>query len=87
MLFRSAKRNRFVNWFVGGLNFQVEHHLFTNISHVHYTEIAPIVKDTAIEFGIPYYEFDTFNQAVVSHWKTLKMLGRGEVVSLGNVMS
>lgn len=82
-----AKRNRFVNWFVGGLNFQIEHHLFTNISHVHYTEIAPIVKQTALEFGIPYYEFDTFNQAVASHWKTLKMLGRGEVVSLVNVMS
>jgi linoleoyl-CoA desaturase len=77
-----AKNNRFLNWFVGGLNFQVEHHLFTNISHVHYTQIAPIVKETAEEFGIPYYEFDTFSQAVVSHWQTLKRLGRGEIVSL-----
>jgi linoleoyl-CoA desaturase len=73
-----AKNNKFLSWYVGGLNFQIEHHLFAHISHVHYPAIAPIVKETALEFGIPYNEYTTFTQAVASHWKVLRLLGRGE---------
>jgi linoleoyl-CoA desaturase len=71
-----ANNNRLLNWYVGGLNFQVEHHLFPNICHVHYRNIAPIVKYTAEEFGIPYKAEPTFIGALVSHAKLLKQLGR-----------
>lgn len=70
-----AKRNRVLSWFVGGLNYQVEHHLFYNICHIHYKKIAPIVKKTAKEFGIPYYEKQTFWQALGSHIRVLKQIG------------
>jgi linoleoyl-CoA desaturase len=77
-----AKNNHIINWFVGGLNFQIEHHLFSNISHVHYSKISPIVKATAIEFGIPYHEFDTLSDAISSHWQVLRQLGNNELVSI-----
>ncbi|RYY19800.1 MAG: acyl-CoA desaturase [Chitinophagaceae bacterium] len=52
--------NKWLSWYVGGLNFQVEHHLFPRISHIHYPAIAPIVKATAREFDIPYLENISF---------------------------
>jgi linoleoyl-CoA desaturase len=70
-----CRQNRFINWFVGGLNFQIEHHLFPTICHVHYPEIAPIVKKTAEEHGIPYMEHSTLKGAIGSHIKTLKRFG------------
>jgi linoleoyl-CoA desaturase len=70
-----ARNNRFVNWFVGGLNFQIEHHLFPYISHVHYRKIAPIVEQTAKQFGINYNLKPSFFNALVSHVKRLKELG------------
>ncbi|MFV0339536.1 MAG: fatty acid desaturase family protein [Parachlamydiaceae bacterium] len=60
---------------IGALNFQVEHHLFTHVCHVHYPAIRPILVQTAQEFGIPYHEHKTFTGAIVSHFKTLKRLG------------
>ncbi len=74
-----AKKNHLLSWYVGGLNYQVEHHLFPNISHVHYGDIAPIVKQTAKDFKIPYHEIDTFWSAVKSHWGMLKKLGQNEL--------
>jgi linoleoyl-CoA desaturase len=71
-----ACSNRWLSWYVGGLNFQVEHHLFTRICHVHYPAIAPIVKQTAQEFGLPYLEKRTFGGAFNSHVRFLKTLGR-----------
>ncbi len=70
-----APKNWLLNWYVGGLNFQVEHHLFPNICHVHYPNIAPIVAKTAQEFGIPYHINPTFRGAFVSHYRRLKELG------------
>lgn len=70
-----AQKNRVFSWFVGGLNFQVEHHLFPSIAHVHYHKIAPIVKETAEEFGIPYNSFDTFGGAIAAHYRMLRLLG------------
>lgn len=70
-----APRNRILTWFIGGLNFQIEHHLFTNICHVHYPKIVPIVKQAASEFGIPYNEQPTFRRALKEHVKMLKVLG------------
>ena len=67
-----------LTYICGGLNFQIEHHLMSHISHVHYKNIQPIVKQTAAEFGLPYYENPTLWSAIVSHYKTLKRLGQGE---------
>jgi linoleoyl-CoA desaturase len=71
-----APTNKIVNWFTGGLNHQVEHHLFPHISHVHYGKIAEIVKQTAFECNLPYNEFKTMRSAVIAHYKHLKDLGQ-----------
>ena len=71
-----SRNNKWLSWFVGGLNFQIEHHLFPRICHVHYPEIAPIVKRTAKEFGIPYLENETFGSALRSHFAILAQFGR-----------
>ncbi|TRZ41389.1 fatty acid desaturase family protein [Robertkochia solimangrovi] len=71
-----STRNKIVNWFTGGLNHQVEHHMFPNISHIHYTKIAKIVRQTAQEYNLPYYEYKTTRKAIISHFKHLKALGR-----------
>jgi len=73
-----AYNSRFFSWFIGGLNFQIEHHLFPNICHVHYRDLSKIVKETANEFGVPYYEKETFYGAVKSHFTLLHELGTGE---------
>jgi linoleoyl-CoA desaturase len=70
-----GNESRWFSWYVGGLNFQVEHHLFPNICHVHYRNISPIVRETAAEFGIPYKSTRTFVQAVMKHARLLKQLG------------
>ena len=70
-----GNNNRWFSWYVGGLNFQIEHHLFPNICHVHYRKISSIVKQTATEFGIPYRSFNTFFGALQSHASMLKQLG------------
>ena len=71
-----ARNNHFLNWFVGGLNFQVEHHLFPQICHVHYKNLSYIVEKTAKEFNLPYNLKPTFGAAFMSHVKRLKELGR-----------
>ena len=71
-----SRNNKWISWYVGGLNFQVEHHLFPNICHVHYPAIAPIVKQTAEEYGIQYMENETFFQALRSHIVTLQRFGK-----------
>jgi len=65
------------SWFVGALNYQIEHHLFPNICHVHYKDISKIVKATAEEYNIPYYHHRTFFGALKSHFKLLHSLGTG----------
>jgi len=71
-----APKNWLLSWYVGGLNYQVEHHLFPAISHVHYRKLAPIVKQTAQEFNLPYHSNSTFVGALWSHTKMLWRLGR-----------
>lgn len=70
-----ATKNKFVSWYTGGLNHQVEHHIFPNISHIHYGKIAAIVKKTAKEFNLPYNEYKTTRRAIIEHFKQLKILG------------
>lgn len=71
-----ATKNKFITWWFGGLNFQVEHHLLSNICHVHYPKLAPIVEQTAREYGVPYHAEKTFGGALVSHGRMLHRLGR-----------
>ena len=71
-----ATHNRVISWLVGGLNFQVEHHLFPKVSHVHYPQLSKIIKQTCAEFDVPYQEYPKMWQAVVSHVLFLRRLGR-----------
>lgn len=71
-----AQKSRIFSWYVGGLNFQVEHHLFPQICHVHYRKIAPIVEATAKEFGVPYKSKPTFMNALGAHWRLMRELGK-----------
>ena len=71
-----SPRSHWMFWFVGGLNYQVEHHLFPHISHVHYPQIAKIVKRTAEEYGLPYKVMPTFVNAIGEHAKMLRKMGR-----------
>lgn len=68
-------KSRLFSWYVGGLNFQIEHHLFPNICHVHYRKISSIVQETAKEFNLPYKSFQTFAGALLGHVRLLKQLG------------
>jgi len=72
-----APNNRLLSWFVGGLNYQVEHHLFPNICHTHYRRISEIVKETAEEFNLPYHTLPSFRSALRIHWRMLRQLGSG----------
>ncbi len=75
-----ATDSAFLTWALGGLNFQVEHHLFPRISHVHYPAINKIVKETCVEYGIPFLEHKTFLDAIKSHVKHLKFMGSAPVL-------
>lgn len=70
-----AMKSRLVHFLFGGLNFQIEHHLFPHICHIHLPKIAPIVEATTREFGMPYHSKPSFAAAVMSHLKILKKLG------------
>jgi linoleoyl-CoA desaturase len=71
-----ATKNKLVSWLVGGLNFQVEHHLFPKISHVHYPAISKIIKKACEEYGIRYIEYKRVRFAVASHVAYLRQMGR-----------
>jgi len=75
-----ACENKLITFLVGGLNYQIEHHLFPTISHIHYDKISKIVKSTAKEFNLPYYEYSKFHEAVASHLKILRLLGEGKAL-------
>ena len=71
-----SPRSRIMYWFIGGLNYQVEHHLFPHISHVHYPKIAAIVQRTAIQYGLPYKVMPNFVVALKEHGRMLRKMGR-----------
>lgn len=80
-----ARGNKLLSWYVGGLNFQVEHHLFPNICHVHYPEISKIVEQTAKEFNVPYLCSPTIRTAVGSHIRMLKRFGHTFKLDLATI--
>ena len=70
-----ARKNRLVAWFTGGLNFQIEHHLFPRICHVNYPAISRLVEETCKEFGVEYVVHETFFGCVASHFRWLRRMG------------
>jgi linoleoyl-CoA desaturase len=71
-----ARGNRVLCWFLGGLNFQIEHHLFSRICHVHYPALSKVVEETCREFGVRYAAHKSFLAAVASHLRWLVLMGR-----------
>ncbi len=71
-----ATKNKLVSWLVGGLNFQIEHHLFPKISHVHYPAISNIVKTICMEYQLQYIEYPTMRKAIGAHVRFLKNMGK-----------
>lgn len=71
-----AMKNKLFAWLFGGLNFQVEHHLFPDICHIHYPHISKLVKQTATEYDLPYHAEKSFGSAIVNHFRLLRKLGR-----------
>ncbi len=71
-----ATGNKFVSWLAGGLNFQIEHHLFPRISHVHYPVLSNIVRKECALYDLPYHCYPTVNKAFFSHVRFMKELGR-----------
>jgi linoleoyl-CoA desaturase len=76
-----APNNPIVNWYTGGLNHQVEHHLFPMVTHVHYPAINKIVRETCAEYDVPYLENTTVWSALKSHMTLLKRLGQSQAGS------
>jgi linoleoyl-CoA desaturase len=70
-----APSNRLLTWYAGGLNFQIEHHLFPRICHIHYPRIAPIVREVCDEFGVRYGSHASGFSALASHWRWLRRMG------------
>lgn len=71
-----ATKNKIVSWFTGGLNFQIEHHLFPNISHIHYPALSAIVQQVCKEYSLPYLQFSKVRTAIASHISHLKQMGK-----------
>jgi linoleoyl-CoA desaturase len=71
-----ASKNKIITWFVGGLNYQIEHHLFPRISHIHYPAISKIVRDTCEKFGLHYIYFPTTRSAIASHVRFMHSMGK-----------
>ncbi len=71
-----APSNRLLGWYVGGLNFQVEHHLFPDVCHTHYPALAGIVGAVCAEQGVPHRTHPTLRAAIAAHYRFLRTLGR-----------
>jgi len=76
-----ARGNRVLCWFLGGLNFQIEHHLFHKICHVHYPALSKVVEEACREFGVHYAAHKTIFSAIASHFKWLVLMGRPTTLS------
>ena len=70
-----ARGNRLLSWYLGGLNFQVEHHLFPRICHLHYRSLARIVEETCRAHSVPYRAAPTFRSALAANWRWLRQMG------------
>jgi linoleoyl-CoA desaturase len=74
-----GRNSRSLSWFLGGLNFQIEHHLFPKVCHIHYPALSKIVEQTCKEYGVRYSVHPSFWAGIVSHYRWLKRMGRPEL--------
>ena len=70
-----SRGNRAISWLLGGLNYQIEHHLFPRICHTHYAAMAKLVEETCRDFGIRYNEHKTLWAGIASHFRWLRQMG------------
>jgi linoleoyl-CoA desaturase len=70
-----ARRSRIQSWLLGGLNFQIEHHLFPRVCHVNYPVISNLVEQTCRDFGVRYAEHASFRAGLLSHFRWLRRMG------------
>jgi linoleoyl-CoA desaturase len=70
-----ARDNRVLTWYLGGLNYQIEHHLFPKLCHLHYPAISGIVEEVCAQFGMPYLAHERVIAALSSHWRWLRRMG------------
>jgi len=70
-----ATHSRFITWFTAGLNHQLEHHLFPNVAHTHYSGLRPIVRAVAQRHGLECHELGSLPSAVGQHFALLKSFG------------
>jgi linoleoyl-CoA desaturase len=71
-----APHNPWVTWYLGGLNFQIEHHLFARVCHIHYPALSTMVAETCYAFGLPYVCYPTVRSAIAAHYRVVKTMGR-----------
>jgi linoleoyl-CoA desaturase len=71
-----SRHSRMVTWLIGGLNFQIEHHLFPRISHINYPALSRLVEETCRDFGISYTQHTSFRAGLASHFRWLRRMGR-----------
>jgi linoleoyl-CoA desaturase len=71
-----ARHNKLLTWYIGGLNYQIEHHLFPKICHLHYPKLSPIVESVCNKFGVKYEANATLRSAMASHLRWLRRMGR-----------
>jgi linoleoyl-CoA desaturase len=71
-----ARKSRIVSWFTGGLNFQIEHHLFPRVCHLHYPALSELVEQTCAEFGISYRTHEKISSSIASHYRWLRLMGK-----------
>jgi linoleoyl-CoA desaturase len=77
-----SPNNPVLSWFVGGLNYQIEHHLFPRISHIHYPALSKLVQAECAAFNLPYNSLPTLRTAVNSHFRQIKTLGKKPISPL-----
>lgn len=77
-----SPKSKLLFWLIGGLNYQVEHHVLPDVCHVHYKDLTKIVSETAKEFGMPYHVKKSMFHAIWDHTKMLRMLGQKQTVSV-----
>jgi len=82
-----ARKNAFLTWYLGGLNYQVEHHLFPRVCHTHYPKITRLVEEACRERGVPYLSHKTMRSSLASHFRWLRRMGRPVPQALGSTAS
>ncbi len=68
--------DRLLTWYIGGLNYQTEHHLFPRLPHTVYPVIAPVVAEACAAHSIPYHVQPSLRLALRSHYRHVRELGR-----------